>query len=53
MQEWLGYVWVCLADNPPSFDDTVRKDVGDRLGDVELIDHYDAANLTRRPPDPL
>jgi glycine betaine catabolism A len=46
VQEWLGYVWVCLADNPPSFDDTVRKDVGDRLGDVALIDHYDAANLT-------
>jgi Rieske 2Fe-2S family protein len=46
VQEWLGYVWVCLADNPPSFDDTVRKDVGDRLGDVAMIDHYDAANLT-------
>src|SRR3954471_16600672 len=46
VQEWLGYVWVCLADNPPSFDDTVRKDVGDRLGDVPMIDHYDAEHLS-------
>jgi Rieske 2Fe-2S family protein len=46
VQEWLGYVWVCLADNPPSFDDTVRKDVSDRLGSVELIDHYDAEHLS-------
>jgi len=46
IQEWLGYVWVCLADNPPSFDDTVRKDVGDRLGSVDLIDHYDAEHLS-------
>ena len=46
LQEWLGYVWVCLADNPPSFDDTVRKDVSDRLGSVELIDHYDAEHLS-------
>ena len=23
VREWLGYVWVCLADEPPSFEDTV------------------------------
>ena len=46
VQEWLGYVWVCLAETPPSFEDTVRKDVRDRLGDVELIDHYDVAHLS-------
>ena len=45
VQEWLGYVWVCLAETPPSFDDTVRKDVSDRLGSAELIDHYDIAHL--------
>ena len=45
VREWLGYVWVCLADTPPSFDDTVRKDVSDRLGNVEFIDHYDTAIL--------
>jgi Rieske 2Fe-2S family protein len=45
VHEWLGYVWVCLADTPPSFDDTVRKDVGDRLGDLDLIDRYDVEHL--------
>ena len=23
VREWLGYAWVCLADEPPSFEDTV------------------------------
>ena len=27
VREWLGYVWVCLADEPPSFEDTVIRDV--------------------------
>ena len=45
VREWLGYVWVCLAEDPPSFEDTVRKDVLDRLGDLDLIDHYDVAHL--------
>ena len=47
VREWLGYVWVCLADEPPSFEDTVMQEVVDRLGDVESIDHYD-----RRRPRP-
>ncbi len=25
VSEWLGYVWVCLADEPPSFEDTVMQ----------------------------
>jgi Rieske 2Fe-2S family protein len=45
VREWLGYVWVCLADEPSSFEDSVIKDVLDRLGDLELIDHYDVAHL--------
>ena len=45
VREWLGYVWVCLAEDPPSFEDTVRRDVLDRLGDLDLIDHYDVAHL--------
>ena len=46
VREWLGYVWVCLAENPPSFEDTVIKDVDDRLGDPEAIGHYDIEHLT-------
>ena len=46
VKEWLGYVWVCLADEPPSFEDTVMKEIVDRLGDVESIDHYTVADLT-------
>ncbi|MFF0160455.1 aromatic ring-hydroxylating dioxygenase subunit alpha [Streptomyces sp. NPDC005263] len=42
--EWLGYVWVCLAENPPPFDEVVQ-DVVARLGDTESIEHYDMENL--------
>jgi len=45
VREWLGYVWVCLAPEPPSFEESVVKDVLDRLGDLESIDHYDVAHL--------
>jgi Rieske 2Fe-2S family protein len=45
VQEWLGYVWVCLAPEPPSFDETVRHAVIERLGDLDSIDHYDIDNL--------
>lgn len=45
-REWLGYVWVCLAENPPSFDEDVIGDVVSRLGDVESIEHYDIENLS-------
>jgi Rieske 2Fe-2S family protein len=45
VQEWLGYVWVCLAPEPPSFDETVRREVIERLGDLHSIDRYDIDNL--------
>jgi glycine betaine catabolism A len=45
VREWLGYVWVCLADEPPSFEDTVLREVVDRLGTVEMLDHYDVPAL--------
>ena len=48
VREWLGYVWVCLADEPPSFEDDVISAVVERLGDLESIEHYDVANLQRR-----
>jgi glycine betaine catabolism A len=39
-REWLGYVWVCVADQPPSFEDTVIGTVTGRLGDPDAIGHY-------------
>jgi Rieske 2Fe-2S family protein len=45
VREWLGYVWVCLAENPPSFEDSVLAAVQERLGDLESLEHYDIANL--------
>jgi Rieske 2Fe-2S family protein len=45
IREYLGYVWVCLAEEPPSFDDTVRSAVVDRLGDEHSIENYDVASL--------
>lgn len=46
VREWLGYVWLSLADEPPSFEDTVIEDVRDRLGDVESIDRYGVEGLS-------
>ena len=45
VREWLGYVWVCLADNPPSFERDVMGAVVERLGDVESIERYGIENL--------
>jgi Rieske 2Fe-2S family protein len=39
-EEWLGYLWVCLADQPPPFDETVIGAVTRRLGDPTAIDRY-------------
>jgi len=39
LREWLGYVWLCIAEEPPSFEDTVIGAVAGRLGaadDIEL-----------------
>ncbi|MFH8381314.1 aromatic ring-hydroxylating dioxygenase subunit alpha [Kitasatospora sp. NPDC018058] len=45
VREWLGYVWVCLADDPPSFEDDVIGAATERLGDPHAIDHYQADEL--------
>jgi Rieske 2Fe-2S family protein len=45
VQEWLGYVWVCLAEQPPSFGDTVRSAVVERLGDLASLENYGVENL--------
>ncbi|WP_030247494.1 MULTISPECIES: aromatic ring-hydroxylating oxygenase subunit alpha [unclassified Streptomyces] len=45
VREWLGYVWVCLAEAPPSFEESVIADVVARLGDVESIERYDVESL--------
>lgn len=45
VREWLGYIWVCTAEEPPSFEETVLGDVVDRVGEVENLDHYGVENL--------
>ncbi|GGY06442.1 aromatic ring-hydroxylating oxygenase subunit alpha [Streptomyces djakartensis] len=45
VREWLGYVWVCLAEDPPSFEESVIADVVARLGDVESIERYEVESL--------
>ncbi|MGH3832221.1 MAG: aromatic ring-hydroxylating oxygenase subunit alpha [Pseudonocardiaceae bacterium] len=50
LREWLGYAWVCLAEDPPSFEDTVITEVTGRLGGPGEIDAYriDKLGLGRR-----
>jgi Rieske 2Fe-2S family protein len=45
VREWLGYVWVCLADEPPSFEQGVVGACVERLGNAEAIEHYQLAEL--------
>ncbi|MFJ6906056.1 aromatic ring-hydroxylating oxygenase subunit alpha [Streptomyces griseoluteus] len=45
LREWLGYAWVCLADAPPSFEDTVLHAAVERLGDPAAIEHYGTERL--------
>ena len=45
VREWLGYVWVCLAVDPPSFDDDVLGACRERLGDLESMDRYGVQDL--------
>jgi Rieske 2Fe-2S family protein len=45
VREWLGYVWVCLADDPPSFDETVRGAVADALGSADAVAAYGVDRL--------
>ncbi|MDT0445203.1 aromatic ring-hydroxylating oxygenase subunit alpha [Streptomyces johnsoniae] len=45
LREWLGYAWVCLADTPPSFEETVIGSVTARLGDADAVERYRPADL--------
>jgi glycine betaine catabolism A len=45
LREWLGYAWVCVADEPPSFEETVVGAVTERLSAADVIDGWDVANL--------
>ena len=45
VREWLGYVWVSLAEEPLPFEETVIGDVRTRLGDIESLEHYGVENL--------
>ena len=44
-REWLGYLWVCLADQPPSFEETVIAAVTGRLGDPAAVERYGVGDL--------
>jgi Rieske 2Fe-2S family protein len=46
VREWLGYVWVCLADDPPSFETDVMGACIERLGDLESIERYGLDRLS-------
>ncbi|RCV48625.1 aromatic ring-hydroxylating oxygenase subunit alpha [Marinitenerispora sediminis] len=46
VREWLGYVWVCLADDPPSFEETVIGAATERLGDADAIGRYRIEELS-------
>ena len=46
LREWLGYGWVCLADEPPAFEIDVVGEVTKRLGDPAAIDHYGIEGLS-------
>jgi len=45
LQEWLGYVWLCLDREPPSFEESVVSQVTSRLGDPEAIERYKLGEL--------
>jgi len=45
LREWLGYAWVCLTSEPPSFEDTVIGSVTERLGDPDAIERYQVGDL--------
>ncbi|MFC7307588.1 aromatic ring-hydroxylating dioxygenase subunit alpha [Streptomyces monticola] len=45
LREWLGYVWLCLADEPPSFEETVIGAVAERLGDTAAVERYGTESL--------
>jgi Rieske 2Fe-2S family protein len=44
LREWLGYVWLCLADEPPPFE-AVTAQVAGRLGSLAAIGRYQLDRL--------
>jgi glycine betaine catabolism A len=44
-REWLGYVWVCLAADPPPFERDVIGACTERLGDEDAIARYGLDDL--------
>jgi Rieske 2Fe-2S family protein len=44
LREWLGYVWLCLADEPPPFE-AVTGQVAGRLGSLAAIERYQLDRL--------
>jgi glycine betaine catabolism A len=45
LREWLGYVWICLAPDPPPFEQDVVGAVTERLGDPAAIERYGVERL--------
>jgi Rieske 2Fe-2S family protein len=45
LREWLGYAWVCLADEPPSFEDEVIGAADERLGGSDVIGGWQVDEL--------
>ncbi|MEU9891770.1 aromatic ring-hydroxylating dioxygenase subunit alpha [Sphaerisporangium sp. NPDC051011] len=45
VREWIGYVWVCIAADPPPFERDVLGAVTTRLGDLASIENYGIENL--------
>jgi glycine betaine catabolism A len=45
LREWLGQAWVCLAEQPPSFEDTVVGAVAGRLGGPSVVDAWQVDRL--------
>jgi Rieske 2Fe-2S family protein len=45
LREWLGYAWVCVGDEPPSFEETIMGAVAERLGGADVIDHWGIEDL--------
>ena len=45
LREWLGYAWVCLADDPPSFETDVVGTVTARLGNADAVESYGVSGL--------
>lgn len=46
LREWLGYAWVCLSSDPPSFETEVVGAVAARLGDAAAVENYGVSGLS-------